>query len=266
MKTVLVSPRPTIDGNLGEESVAITLSVTGDSTTGLNPPSERTGEKVSWADVFAAHVNKKRANYVNEAIPGYSLRDYFHRGVLEGICNRRAQGDILIACHGHLECGPLTRDNDRARGCLSGAGERTRSVFDARFNRIEVVHTFGWYLRKFIWKSQNAGIILVFVSPPVRNVWQNAEIARTKSRGYARTLQKVSSELGARFLDFATMTECFLNKIGPKQASSLYLQDDPTHTNAKGARLYAKMLAESLVKKFPKVFSDVITKRHAPSL
>jgi lysophospholipase L1-like esterase len=235
-----------------------TIFVIGDSTTGLNPPSKRTGNKVSWADVFSRHVPPAHANYRNRAIPGYSSRDYFHRGALDKVLAETKSGDILLVCHGHIEGTPLIRDSERARGCLPGVGEETVTVYDAFFKREEIIHTFGWYLRACYVRCQEQGVRPVFLSPPARNVWQGGLICRTKSTGYAETMREVCQTVGADFLDFGAIAATFLTKTGQPSASHFYLPDDTTHTNVHGAEVFANLLASCLVEKFPMLFGQML--------
>jgi len=228
----------------------VAIFVTGDSTSGLNPPSKKTGDKVSWSDVFSKHLQEPNAKYYNRSVPGFSLRDYFHRSALDSLLVEAKAGDILLACHGHLERTPLIRDNQRARGSLPGAGDETKTVFDPVFKREEVIHTFGWYLKKYHERSLEKGLITIFLSPPVRNVWENAIIKRTASTAYASVMKQVCESIGANFLDFAAITEIYLQGLGQSSASSLYMNDDNTHTNITGAEAYAKLLAASLLENF----------------
>jgi len=247
--------------NSGIEQIAdplkLTIYVTGDSSAGLNPPSPKTGKKVSWADVLDKLINFPTVRYRNCASPGYSLRDYFHRGTLDSILSQAKSGDIILASHGHLEGCPLIREDGRARGSLPGAGEETETIFDAFFKREETVHTFGWYLKSYIQKCQRAGIKLVFLSPPVRNTWNAFQIKRTKSAEMVKIMKQVCDSSGAMFLDFSALTESHLNQIGIRRSELLYLPDDEVHTNIEGALTYANLLAEALLNAFPLNFSSV---------
>ncbi|HVU85657.1 MAG TPA: hypothetical protein VHC50_12490 [Puia sp.] len=236
-----------------------TLFITGDSTTGLNPPSERYGNKVSWGDVFGDQVDEAVCKFQNEAIPGFSLRDFFHRGRIKEIFRKAKEGDILLACHGHLEGTPLTRENDRARGCLPGIGDHKVIVYDAFFDREEVIRTFEWYVKEYIRICREAGVVLVLLSPPVRCVWVNGKISRVRSLGFAQIMKTVSDSLGAIFLDFGSITEIYLNSIGPKCGNLLYLmEDDQIHTNSDGARVFSKLLASSLLNKYPEALGKFL--------
>lgn len=245
----------TMPSELAGGATKATIFVTGDSTTGLNPPSEKTGLKVSWADVFQDWIETEKTSYHNEAVPGFTMRDFFHRGRLEEIFHKTKPGDVILACHGHLESAPLVRRQGRARGCLPGAGDETTTVFDKFFNREETVHTFGWYVKEYIGKSLARGVTLVLLSPAVRCAWVEGKIYRTKSRHYADVMQKVSMELGGRYLDFSTITENHLNGLGQEQSRRLFLDDDEAHTNREGAKLYAQLLAASLREKYPEIFA-----------
>jgi len=241
-----------------ERKPKTTLFVTGSSESGLNPPSEMTGEKVGWADVFESHIYAANAIYANETKPGHSLRDYFHRGILNQILEKVSRGDVILACHGHLEGAPLTRIGDRARGCLPGTGSSIVRVYDAYFKREEVIHTFEWYVKELSRQCHEHEVILVLLSPPVRCAWVKEKILRTRSIAYAEIMRSVGEFAGARYMDFASATEQSLNNMGPECARSLYLCNDKTHTNARGAEVYAKLLSACLLEKFPEVFKELL--------
>ena len=78
-------------------------------------------------------------------------------------------GDIVIMQFGHNDNGP--------GGPLRGTGEETgeRETPDGR---AETVHTFGWYLRKYIADTGAKGATPIVCSLIPRNIWQNGKIAR----------------------------------------------------------------------------------------
>ncbi len=247
-----------IEGQLFPGPQGITLYITGDSTTGINPSGAKTGDKISWADVFGHHINGNVCKMQNEARPGHSLRDYFHRGILDGIFRKVRVGDIFLACHGHLEGTPLTRKAGRARGCLPGFGDQTVTVYDAFFKREEIIHTFDWYLREYIRRCEDAGAVLVLLSPPVRFSWANGMVVRTQSLAYAQAMKAVCNSQRARVLDFGLLTENYLNTLGVERGSVLYLnENERVHTNLLGAQAYANLLAINLTTRFPEVFLGI---------
>ena len=58
-------------------------------------------------------------------------------------------GDVVIMQFGHNDNG--------ARGALRGIGEETRERQNPTTNQTETVHTFGWYLRKYIADTRARG-------------------------------------------------------------------------------------------------------------
>ena len=65
-------------------------------------------------------------------------------------------GDFVLIQFGHNDGGPIN-DSSRARGSLPGLGEETQEIDNQVTGKHEVVHTFGWYMRKFIADTRAKG-------------------------------------------------------------------------------------------------------------
>ena len=59
-----------------------------------------------------------------------------------GVSRRVTKGDVVLIQFGHNDNG--------ARGALKGIGEETEERENAQTQEKETVHTFGWYLRRYI--------------------------------------------------------------------------------------------------------------------
>ena len=69
---------------------------------------------------------------------------------------RLKQGDFVIMQFGHNDAGPLD-DTARARGTLKGIGDDSTEIYNPRRKREETVHTYGWYMRKYVNDARAAG-------------------------------------------------------------------------------------------------------------
>jgi rhamnogalacturonan acetylesterase len=119
-----------------------TLFVIGDSTANNNANGG-----LGWADPFVNYFDTSKLNVVNRARAGRSSRTFITEGLWDKVLNDMKTGDFVLIQFGHNDGGPL--DTERARGSLPGTGEETKEITTASGAK-EVVHTYGWYLRKFI--------------------------------------------------------------------------------------------------------------------
>jgi len=225
-----------------------TIYIIGDSTSGVKYNPLITGEKIGWAELFHKYTKNSLCKVSNSCMPGHSLRDFFHRGILNKIIDNAVPGDILMACHGSLEKAPLVREGDRARGSLFGSGEEIQIVWDEYFGRQEIVHTFGWYLKRLIKLSKDKGITLFLLSAPSRNDFREGMHHRSVSPKYARIMREIALTNQVNFMDFNELTSRHLNAIGENVANTLFVNEngDKAHTNLSGADFYAKVAAREL--------------------
>src|SRR5438552_6424000 len=71
-------------------------------------------------------------------------------------------------------------DNANGRtGPLRGTGEETEDREGPNGGPRETVHTYGWYLRKYIAETRAKGATPIVCSLIPRNIWENGKIART---------------------------------------------------------------------------------------
>src|SRR5439155_13546055 len=76
---------------------------------------------------------------------------------------------------GHNDGGPL--DTGRARGSLPGMGDEGREVAMPN-GSAEMVHTYGWYMRKFVADASAKGATPIVLSLTVRNIWKDGRVER----------------------------------------------------------------------------------------
>jgi len=65
---------------------------------------------------------------------------------------------------GHNDGGALD-DAARARGSIRGTGEEVKEIDNPITKAKEVVHTYGWYLRKYVSDAREKKLTIVLVSP-----------------------------------------------------------------------------------------------------
>jgi lysophospholipase L1-like esterase len=211
-----------------------TVYVIGDSTA--NNQGQR-----GWADPFADYFDLSRIRIVNRARAGRSSRTFFTEGLWERVRAELKQGDFVLIQFGHNDGGPI--DKDRARGSLPGLGEESLE-FAMPDGTKETVHTYGWYMRKFIAEAKAAGATPMVLSPTVRNIWKDATVERGPGE-YAHWSAEIARAEGVAFLDVTNAIADQYEKLGPEKVKDFF-PEDHTHTSPAGAALNASLVVAAI--------------------
>ena len=208
------------------------IFIAGDSTAAKGAGEEQQG----WGVPFADYFDPTKVNVINAARGGRSSRTFITEGLWERLLSQVKPGDIVLIQFGHNDAGAIN-DTSRARGSLPGVGKETRDIDNLLTKRHEVVHTYGWYLRKMIaeTKAKNATPILLTLT--VRNIWHDGRIERGSGR-FSPWTSDVSRAEHVLFVDLTDLMADRFEAIGEEKVKALYPRDH-THFNAVGADLHA---------------------------
>jgi lysophospholipase L1-like esterase len=213
-----------------------TLFVVGDSTANNNANGG-----LGWADPFASYFDPMKLNVVNRARGGRSSRTFATEGLWDTVLNELKAGDFVLIQFGHNDGGPL--DTGRARGSLPGTGDETQEI-TAPGGAKEVVHTYGWYLRKFIVETKAKGAVPIVSSLTVRNIWQDGKVERGSGK-FGQWAMEVAKAQGIAFIDLTKIIADQYEQLGPENVKELFAADH-THTSPKGADLNAASVVAGL--------------------
>jgi predicted metalloprotease with PDZ domain/lysophospholipase L1-like esterase len=213
-----------------------TLFLIGDSTVNNGTKGQQ-----GWGTPLAGLFDPATIKVENRARGGRSSRTYLTEGLWDQVLARLQPGDFVLVQFGHNDGGSLT--DKRGRASLKGAGEETREVIAATGTK-EIVHTYGWYLRKYAAATRARGATLVVLSPVPRNIWKGEGVARAAT-DYGKWAAQAAKAEGALFLDLNEFVARRYEALGRTKVDALF-GGDHTHTNAAGARLTAAALAEGL--------------------
>jgi lysophospholipase L1-like esterase len=150
-------------------------------------------------------------------------------------------GDTVVMQFGTNDADPVN-DNRRARGTIGGTGEETQEIDNLITKQHEVVHTYGWYLRKYVSEIRAAGATPIICSPVPRKVWSDGRVVRSRYAGWAR---QVATEEHADFIDLSELIAQRYDTLGQEKVNALFA-DATTHTNRAGAEVNATIVAEAL--------------------
>ncbi|HMP94088.1 MAG TPA: rhamnogalacturonan acetylesterase, partial [Phnomibacter sp.] len=218
------------------------LYIMGDSTV-RNGDGKGGNGQGGWGTLLPAFFDTGRLQIQNHAIGGRSSRTFITEGRWERILSTLKKGDYVLMQFGHNDAGPLD-DTARARGTIRGIGPETQEIYNPIQKRQEVVHTYGWYMRKYVREAKEKGAIPIICSPVPRNNWQNGKIRRATA-DYGSWASQVAQQTNAYFIDLNESIAREYEKMDTASVSKLFYGDH-THTSLAGAQLNAQQVAKGI--------------------
>src|SRR5688572_25540004 len=219
-----------------------TLFIVGDSTVKNSTKGQR-----GWGDPIAEHFDRNRINVVNKARGGRSSRTYQTEGLWDEVLKQLKPGDFVMLQFGHNDAGPLD-DEKRARGSIRGIGDETKEIDNPITKKHEVVHTFGWYMSKYVADARAKGatpIVLSYV-PRAPRPGSATQPASTGSTSYALWAQQVAEREKVPFIDLHGLVSRDYATMSPEEVKAKYFAPDNTHTNEAGAARNAEAVNEGV--------------------
>jgi lysophospholipase L1-like esterase len=226
------------NGQAASDAKLPTLYLIGDSTV-----KNGTAGLQGWGDPIAALFDRTKIHVVNRARGGRSSRTFLTEGLWEKVLAEIKAGDFVLMQFGHNDGGSLASSY---RASIKGNGEETQEVTDAKTGLKETVHTYGWYLRKYIADTRAKGATPIVLSPIPRNIWKDDHTVARASADYGRWAQEAAKAEGVAFIDLNELIAMRYEEIGPEKVKSDYFPGDHTHTNAAGAELNAACVVAGL--------------------
>ena len=218
------------------------LYIIGDSTVKNGDGSGKNGQ-VGWGTVIDVFFDTAKINVRNHAIGGRSSRTFITDGRWDKILADLQKGDYVIMQFGHNDGGALD-DTARARGTIKGIGEDSTEIYNPIRKQKEVVHTYGWYMRKYVNEAKAKGAIPIVCSPIPRNDWKDGKVVRS-NQSYGLWAKQVADQAGAYFIDLNELIAGEYEKMDTVKVSSFFPADH-THTNKEGAELNAKQVTKGI--------------------
>lgn len=229
-----------------DEKPLPTLFVIGDSTVNNSGQGFQ-----GWGNVIAEFFDTTKINIVNRARGGRSSKTFINEGLWDQTLAEIKKGDYVLMQFGHNDGGPIAKE--KARGSLKGTGDETEEVIVETTGKREVVHTFGWYMRKYIADAKAKGAMPIVLSPVPRNIWKDGKV-EPADQSYGKWAAESAKAGGAFFIDLNNIVAKQYEKDGQaKVAAEYFTTKDHTHTSPAGAKLNAASVIEGLrqLKRFP---------------
>ena len=230
-------------GIAGEKKVKPVFFIIGDSTV-KNGSGNGAGGLWGWGDFMYEQLDTMKISIKNFALGGRSSRTFITEGLWDKVLAQVRPGDYVIMQFGHNDGGAIN-DDSRARGTIKGTGDETEEIDNMLTKKHEIVHSFGWYMRKYIADTKAKGGIPVVCSLIPRNDWKDGKVIRS-SEDYARWAKESASTGGAYFIDLNEIIAKKYESVGEKEVTSKFFLTEHTHTTEAGARLNAESVAEGI--------------------
>lgn len=217
------------------------LYIIGDSTV-RNGSGAGADSLWGWGSFMSNHIDTLKIDVQNHAIGGRSSRTFLTDGRWDKIMVNLKKGDFVIIQFGHNDGGALD-DTSRARGTLQGVGNDSTEIYNPIRKVKETVHTYGWYMRKYVNEAKAKGATAIICSPVPRSDFDDK--GKIKTDKYAIWGKDVAQQTGACFIPLNDLVIAEYEKIGMAKTKS-YFPKDHTHTNKAGAELNSQLVIKGV--------------------
>jgi lysophospholipase L1-like esterase len=220
------------------------LILIGDSTV-RNGKGDGANGQWGWGDTLAEYFDAAKIRISNRALGGRSTRTFISGGQWDAVLAQIQPGDFVMMQFGHNDSSPIN-DDSRARGTIHGIGDETQEIDNLLTKQHEIVHTYGWYLRKFIAETRAKGATPIICSPIPRDNFKEGKVVRN-SEDWGKWAAGVASAEKVAFVDLNAIIADRYDQLGAEKVATLF-HGDHTHTGREGAELNAKCVVEGLKK------------------
>jgi lysophospholipase L1-like esterase len=210
-----------------------TVFVAGDSTANNT-------DRKGWGDPFADYFDLAKINVQNRARAGRSARTFVKEGLWDKLIADLKPGDYVIIQFGHNDGGKP--DEKPFRGDLPGTGDESKDFTIE--GKPETIHTFGWYIRKFVDETKAKDAHPIVMSLTVRNIWKDGHVERGAGQ-FGKWSQEVAEAEKVPFIDLTGIIADAYDKMGEAQVKELFPADH-THTSPHGADMNAAFVIAGL--------------------
>lgn len=218
------------------------LYIIGDSTV-KNGDGAGKNSLWGWGSIIGNFFDTSRIQVRNHAIGGRSSRTFITEGRWEKIVSELKPGDYVLMQFGHNDGGALD-DTSRARGTIKGTGEESKDIYNPIRKVQETVHTYGWYMRKYVNEAKAKGAIAIICSPVPRNIFKEGKVERADDN-YGKWASETATTTGAYFIPLNTIIANEYETLGADKVKEFF-PGDHTHTNEAGAALNARAVVTGL--------------------
>lgn len=215
-----------------------TLWIVGDSTLNSNAPMR------GWGQELGQFFDQTKINVVNRAIGGRSSRTFQYEGRWDKVLAELKKGDFVLIQFGHNDVGKYNDPAAKDRPALHGEDGATAEV--TRLDgKTELVHTFGWYMRKYGDDVRAKGATAIYCSMVPHKDWDGGKIVRKESETFVKWTANAARASRSAFIDLNEIIALEFERLGADNVELLFA-DKRTHSTPAGANLNAQMVISAL--------------------
>ncbi len=234
----------------GNEAEAVKVHTIGDST--MATYADGSGDKRGWGQMFNQFFTEE-VTVNNRAKSGASSKSFYKDAPYWAtVLTQIEAGDYVLIQFAH---------NDEKCDGVDG-DEWNAEHPDEPYSDVRGTAPFGTYkeyLRKYIDETRALDATPVLVTPIVRKYFENGKISQkgrhnlstdgSHDLDYVLAMKEVAAEKEVQLIDHTEMTANFVEAYGDALATELlYCEGDKTHTSATGAVLFARLVAQDMVR------------------
>lgn len=217
-----------------------TIYLIGDSTVrhGVNGNGDE-GARWGWGSFIYNLFDTTRVSIENHALGGTSSRSFVTLNLWSKVLAKLKPGDFVIMQFGH---------NDNGKGMVKGNGEDTIHMLNPKTNEVDIIHSFGWNIRKYIKETREKGATPIVCSLIPRDKWTDGKINRD-NHAHGEWAKQAAEQEGAAFVDLNSIIADHYDQEGQNKVMATYFTTlDALHTSEAGAKLNASAVVEGLKK------------------
>jgi rhamnogalacturonan acetylesterase len=217
------------------------LFIVGDSTV-----HNFSGGRVGWGDVIGKYFDTNKIRVENHALAGRSSRTFITQGWWNKIMAAAKPGDYVLIQMGHNDSGPIN-DTNRARGTIHGIGDEQKLIYNPITQSNEIVHTYGWYMRKYVSDARAKGMTGLICSPVPHAPKSEVKPGEIEKSDYVGFAGEVATNQSVTFINLNRLVLQHFAGIPPESIKEkYYARGETTHFNAVGAELNARTVVDGL--------------------
>ena len=214
----------------------VRIHTIGDST--MADYAENTTRARGWGEMFQEFFTDD-AIVINYARNGRSTRSFMSEGLWDKVKAAVQPGDYVLIQFAH--------NDEKGNGTYSDDGRGTDPWGHYKAN-----------LETYVNETRALGATPILITPIVRRYYtadgtispkgcHNLGAAGDTTLDYVYVMKQVAREMQVPLIDHTALTKAFIEELGEQQTTDLiYAPTDGTHTQATGAALYARMVAQAL--------------------
>ncbi len=150
----------------------------------------------------------------------------------------------MILQFGHNDVGQFDDPKSKDRPSLHSEGEETAEATRLDGKK-EIVHSFGWYMRKYGNDVRTRGATMIFCSMVPHKDWDGGRIVRKEREKWVKWTANAAAATHAAYIDLNEIVALEFERLGPEKVAPLF-GDARTHSTPAGALLNAQMVVAGI--------------------